>query len=87
MINAQMISQDCKRARDTPTLKPNSHASGGHVNSVKRIEPDETLKKDLERVWTTESFGIKPDVQLPVSPEEIRAWEILKSSTKHNGKR
>ena len=54
-----------------------------HVNSVKRIEPDETPKK--ERLWTTESFGIKPDVQVPVSPEERRAWKILKSSKKHNG--
>jgi len=57
------------------------------VNSVKRIEPNETLKRDLERLWTTESFGIKPDVQLPVTPEERRAWKILKSSTKHNGER
>ena len=56
-----------------------------HVNSVKRIETDENPKKDLERLWTTESFGIKPDVQVPVSPEKRRAWKILKSSTKHNG--
>ena len=46
-----------------------------HVNSVKRIEPDETPKK--ERLWTTESFGIKPDVQLPVSPEEYERGRSL----------
>ena len=33
-----------------------------HLSTVKRIEPHETLKKDLERLWTTESFGIKLDV-------------------------
>ena len=67
--------------------KLNSSKRQRHVNSVKRIEPNETLKRDLERLWTTESFGIKPDVQLPVTPEERRAWKILKTSTKHNGER
>ena len=38
-----------------------------HVNVVNRIDPDEMLKRGLEQLWTTESFGIKPGVRLPIT--------------------
>ena len=58
-----------------------------HVNAVRRSQPDETLKIELERLWTTELFGIKEGVQLPIGADDRRARQILDTSVTHNGER
>ena len=45
------------------------------------------LERDLVRLWTTESFGVKAGAELPVGPEEKRARTILETSTQHTGER
>lgn len=39
----------------------------------------------LQQFIETDTFGTKPNVVKPVSPDEKRAWIILKETTKHNG--
>ncbi|KFD61198.1 hypothetical protein M514_26631 [Trichuris suis] len=54
-----------------------------HINRViiKAAEDETPLIETLEKFWSTESFGTKPNSKLPVSPEVEYAQRLLSSST------
>ena len=41
----------------------------------------------LQRFIEADTFGTKPNVIKPISKEEKRAWEILNTTTRHDGVR
>lgn len=51
------------------------------------IKIDDSLTSVVRSFIKIDSFGTKPDVSIPTSREEKRAWEILRQTTKHNGER
>ena len=55
-------------------------AATGHVHSIHVVEEDENLRTCIERLWTTEAFGIIPTVKPILSQVNQRAINILEAT-------
>ncbi len=72
-----MFGKVSNRYRLNPSKRQRSE------NAVRWHAVDEELKRHLERLWTTETFGIKAQgVKLPVPAEERRARIIIETTTR-----
>ena len=60
-----------------------------HINSISanNHQLEYRLHDLVTQFWLTESFGTRPSIHLPMTPDDKMALKILERTTRHNGDR